>query len=213
MARDLRPLFEPRSVAVVGASADPEKWGYWFARDAAKGTHRRRVFLVGRRGGELHGLPVHRSLAELPEPPELVVLSVPARGLEDAVDEALAAGARALVAIAAGFGELSSDGAVRERAIADRVRAAGAVLVGPNCLGISDAGSELQLASVEFPAGPLGFLSQSGNVGLETALLLEDVGLGYSRFVSVGNQADVEVTELIGALADHEPTRVIGIYC
>jgi acyl-CoA synthetase (NDP forming) len=211
--RDLTPLFEPRSVAVVGASADPEKWGYWFARDAAKGTHRRRVFLVGRRGGQLHGLPMHRSLAELPEPPELVVLSVPAGGLEDAVDEALAAGARALVAIAAGFGELSSDGAVRERAIADRVRAAGAVLVGPNCLGIFDAPAELELATTDFPAGPLGFLSQSGNVGLETALLLEDVGLGYSRFVSVGNQADVEVTELIAALADHEATRVIGIYC
>jgi acyl-CoA synthetase (NDP forming) len=211
--RDFRPLFEPRSVAVVGASADPEKWGHWFARDAAKGAHRRRVYLVGRSVGEVHGLPVHRSLAELPEPAELVVLAVPAGGLEGAVDESLAAGARALVAIAAGFGELSSDGAVRERAIAERVREAGAVLVGPNCLGIFDSSTELELATADFPAGPFGFLSQSGNVGLETALLLEDVGLGYSRFVSVGNQADVEVTELIVALAGHEPTRVIGVYC
>jgi acetate---CoA ligase (ADP-forming) len=211
--RDLTPLFEPRSLAIVGASANTEKWGYWFARDAAKGTHRRSVYLVGRSGGEVHGLPVHRSLAELPEPPELVVLAVPGTGLEDAVDEALGAGARALVAIAAGFGELSSDGAVRERAIAERVRAAGAVLVGPNCLGIFDSSSELELATADFPSGPFGFLSQSGNVGLETALLLEDVGLGYSRFVSVGNQADVEVTELLTALAEHEPTQVIGIYC
>jgi acyl-CoA synthetase (NDP forming) len=212
-ARDLTPLFEPRSLAVVGASADPEKWGHWFARDAAKATHRRRVFLVGRNADELHGLPVYRSLAELPEAPELVVLAVPAAALEDAVDEALAAGARALVAIAAGFGELSAHGAERERAIAERVRAAGAVLVGPNCLGIFDAGAELDLASNPLPAGPVGFLSQSGNVALETALLLEDVGLGYSRLVSVGNQADLDVTELLGALADHEPTRAIGVYC
>jgi acyl-CoA synthetase (NDP forming) len=211
--RDLTPLFEPRSLAVVGASANTEKWGYWFARDAAKGAHRRRVYLVGRSGGEVHGLAVHRSLGDLPEAPELVVLAVPGGGLEDAVDEAIAAGARALVAIAAGFGELSSEGAVRERRIAERVRAAGAVLVGPNCLGIFDGPSELELATADFPAGPLGFLSQSGNVGLETALLLEDVGLGYSRFVSVGNQADVDVTELIPALAQHEPTKVIGIYC
>ena len=93
--RDLDALFDPRSVAVVGVSADKSKWGYWFARDALKGAHRRQVFLVGRSGGELFGQPVHRSLAELPEAPELVILSVPASGLEQAVDESLAAGARA----------------------------------------------------------------------------------------------------------------------
>ncbi|HKC78353.1 MAG TPA: CoA-binding protein, partial [Gaiellaceae bacterium] len=106
MKRDLTPLFEPETLAIVGVSADPAKWGYWFARDAALGAHRRRVYLVGRNGGELHGMQVHRSLEELPEAPELVVLSVPASGLEEAVDDSLAAGARALVAIAAGFAEV-----------------------------------------------------------------------------------------------------------
>jgi acetate---CoA ligase (ADP-forming) len=211
--RDLTPLFEPRSVAIVGVSADPAKWGYWFARDAVKGMHRRRVYLVGRSGGELHGAPVHRTIAELPEAPELVVLSVPAQGLEQAVDEALAAGAKALVAIAAGLGELGPEGAERERAITARVRAAGALLVGPNCLGVFDASAELDLASNPLPGGPLGFVSQSGNVALETGLLLEDLGLGYSRLVSIGNQADVDVAEVLAALAEHEPTRVIGVYC
>jgi acetate---CoA ligase (ADP-forming) len=213
VTRDLTPLFEPRTLAIVGVSADPAKWGYWFARDAAAGAHRRRVFLVGRNGGELHGLPVHRSLAELPEPPELVILSVPADGLEQAVDDSLAAGARALVAIAAGFAELGEDGAARERALVERVRAAGAVLVGPNCLGLVDGAAELQLASTPLPAGPVGFVSQSGNVLLETGLLLQDVGLGFSRAVSIGNQADVGVTELVAALGGHAGTRVIGVYC
>ena len=213
MTRDLTPLFEPRTLAIVGVSTDPGKWGYWFARDAATGAHRRRVFLVGRSGGELHGLPVHRALAELPEPPELVVLSVPAHGLDEAVDESLAAGAKALVAIAAGFGEVGEEGAARERALVERVRTAGALLVGPNCLGIFDAAAELQLASNPLPAGPVGFVSQSGNVMLETALLLEDVGLGFSRAVSIGNQADIGATELVAALGAHEGTRVIGVYC
>ena len=213
MTRDLRPLFEPRSVAIVGVSADPEKWGHWFARDAARGAHRRSVLLVGRSGGELFGLPVHRSLAELPEAPELVVLSVPAHGLEEAVDESLAAGAKALVAIAAGFGELGPEGAARERAIVERVRAAGAVMVGPNCLGVYDAAAELQLAWSDLPGGPIGFISQSGNIALEIGLLLADVGLGYSRLVSVGNQADLGVTDLVEALGEHEGTRAIGIYC
>ncbi|HEY2778298.1 MAG TPA: acetate--CoA ligase family protein [Gaiellaceae bacterium] len=207
MSRDLRPLFEPRSLAIVGVSADPGKWGYWFARDAARGAHRRSVHLIGRSGGELHGLPVLSSLAELPEPPELVVLSVPAAGLEDAVDESLAAGARAIVAIAAGVGE------ERERAIVERVRAAGAVLLGPNCLGVFDAASELDLASNPLPSGPIGFVSQSGNIALEIGLLLTDVGLGFSRLASIGNQADLDVTDVLRDLAAHDGTKAIGVYC
>jgi acyl-CoA synthetase (NDP forming) len=213
VSRDLTPLFEPQTLAIVGVSSDPGKWGYWFARDAALGAHRRRVYLVGRNGGEVHGMTVHRSLADLPEAPELVVLSVPADGLEAAVDDSLAAGARALVAIAAGFAELGEEGAARERALVERVRAAGAALVGPNCLGVFDGASELQLASTPLPAGPVGFVSQSGNVLLEAGLLLEDFGLGFSRAVSIGNQADVGVTELVAALGQHEGTRVIGAYC
>lgn len=200
-------------MAILGASADPGKWGYWFARDAVKGIERRRVFLVNRNGGELFGLPVHTSLGDLPEPPELVVLSVPAQGLEDAVDASLAAGARALVAIAAGLGELGPEGRARERAIVERVRAAGALLVGPNCLGVFDAEAQLELASNPLPAGPVGFVSQSGNIALEIGLLLADLGLGYSRLASIGNQADVDVTEVVAALGDHAPTRIIGVYC
>jgi acetate---CoA ligase (ADP-forming) len=213
VTRDLTSLFEPETLAIVGVSADPAKWGYWFARDAALGTHRRRVYLVGRNGGEVHGMPVHRSLRELPEAPELVILSVPADGLEEAVTDSLAAGARALVAIAAGFAELGEEGAARERALVEQVRAAGAALVGPNCLGLYDAAAELQLASSPLQAGPIGFVSQSGNVLLEVGLLLEDFDLGFSRAVSIGNQADVGATELVAALGGHEGTRVIGVYC
>ena len=213
MTRDLTPLFEPKTLAIVGVSADPGKWGYWFARDALRGAHRRAVYLVGRSGGEVHGEPVYRSLDELPQAPELVVVSVPADGLEAAIDDSLAAGARALVAIAAGFAELGDEGAARERALVDRVRAAGAALVGPNCLGVFDGDAELQLASTPLPAGPIGFVSQSGNVLLEVGLLLEDYGLGFSRAVSIGNQADLDATALVAALAEHEATRVIGVYC
>ena len=141
------------------------------------------------------------------------MLSVPADGLEQAVDDSLAAGARALVAIAAGFAEVGEEGAARERALVERVRAAGAALVGPNCLGLFDGAAELQLASTPLPAGPIGFVSQSGNVMLEVALLLEDVELGFSRAVSIGNQADLGATELVAALGEHDGTRVIGVYC
>jgi len=108
--RDLLPLFEPRFVAVVGASNDPAKWGQWLARGALRGEHRRSVFRANRSGAEALGRPTFRSLEELPEPPELVVLAVPASAFEETVEASLAAGARAIVAIAPGLGEVSDEG-------------------------------------------------------------------------------------------------------
>ena len=212
MTRDLRVLFDPRSVAILGASSDPAKWGHWLARGAVKGEARRAVFLVNRNGGVILGRRAYPSLADLPEAPELVVVTVPAAGFEGAVDAALDAGARALVAISAGLGESGAEGRRRERAVVERVRAAGAVLVGPNCLGVFDAGAYLELSSDEVPPGSIGLVSQSGNLGLELGLLARDAGLGFSRFVSLGNQADLEAAELVEALAAHEPTRLIALY-
>jgi acetate---CoA ligase (ADP-forming) len=212
-SRDLAPLFEPRSVAVVGASSDPAKWGQWLARGALAGAHRRRVYLVNRSGGEVLGHPTYRTLAELPESPELVVLAVPAASFEEATDAALSAGARAIVAIAAGLGETGDDGRSRERAVVARVREAGAILLGPNCLGVYDGSSELDLSSSDFTPGTISLVSQSGNLAIEISLLAREVGLGIARFASLGNQADLEAAELIRATTAHEQTELIGVYC
>ncbi|MEO8289706.1 MAG: acetate--CoA ligase family protein [Gaiellaceae bacterium] len=212
MTRDLRPLFDPRSVAILGASNDPAKWGHWLARGGLKGEHRRAVYLVNRNGGEILGREAYRSLSELPEPPELVVVSVPQEGFEAAVADSLAAGAKALVGISAGLGESGADGRAREEAIVASLRSAGAVLLGPNCLGVFDAAAELELASNEIPPGSIGLISQSGNLALELGLLAQDAGLGFSRFASLGNQADLDVVELVTDFAGHEPTRVIALY-
>lgn len=210
--RDLRPLFDPRSVAIVGASSDPLKWGYGLARGALRGAHRRDVYLVNRGGGEILGVRAHRSLAEVPERPELVVVAVPERAFEETVDAALAAGARAIVGITAGLGESGPEGRARERAIVERVRSAGALLLGPNCLGVFDASAELDVGWSELPRGSIGVISQSGNLALELALLAEDHGLGFSRFASLGNQADLDATELVEAFAADPSTRVIALY-
>ena len=213
LTRDLRPLFDPRSVAVVGASNTAGKWGYWLGTGALLGEDRRSVYLVNRNGGEILGREAYRSLAELPESPELVVITVPASVFDEAVEDAVNAGAKALVVISAGLGEGGPEGRAREEAAVERVREAGALLVGPNCLGIFDAETNLHLSSNSVPSGSIGFISQSGNLALEVGMLAGDAGLGYSRFVSLGNQADLEVAELIDSFAEHEPTRLIAVYC
>jgi acetate---CoA ligase (ADP-forming) len=211
-ARDLRALFDPRSLAILGASSAPNKWGYWLARSGLKGIKRRQVFLVNRQGGTILGQTVYRSLRDLPQPVEQVVISIPAAGFEQAVIDALEAGARAIVAITAGLGELGAEGLAIEQAAAARVRAAGAVLVGPNCLGLADTGSKLDLAYSEFAAGPIGLISQSGNLALELALIADEAGVGFSRFVSVGNQADLGATDFIRDFAEHSETKIIAVY-
>jgi acyl-CoA synthetase (NDP forming) len=212
VSRDLSALFDPRSVAVLGASAIPGKWGFWLARGAIKGTDRRSVFLVNRKGGEILGREAYTSLAELPEAPELVVITVPAAGVEEGVEASLDAGAKAIVLISAGLGEMGEEGAARERAIVERVRAAGAVLIGPNCLGVHDSSTALELCSEELEPGSIGLISQSGNLALEIGMVGAEFGLGFSRFVSLGNQADVQASELIASYAEHEPTKLIAVY-
>jgi acyl-CoA synthetase (NDP forming) len=212
MARDLEPLFAPRSVAIVGASDDPAKWGNWLGRGALKGEHRRPVYLVNRNGGTVLDRPAYASLHDLPDAPELVVISVPAAAFEQTVDDALAVGARALVGITAGLGELGPEAQAREQALVERVRAAGAMLLGPNCLGVYDATSDLGLASNEFPPGSIGLISQSGNLALELGILARAVEMGFSRFASVGNQSDVDLAELVASFAGHEATDLIAVY-
>ena len=197
---------------MLGASLDPSKWGNWLALAALEGADRRAVHLVNRRGGEIAGHACVRELAEAGGGVECVVVAVPEAALEEAVEQSLEQGARALIVITAGLGERGSDGRERELALAARVRAAGAVMLGPNCIGVYDGAAAFRISSNPYPPGALGLVSQSGNVSIELGLLCEAAGLGLSRFASTGNQADVGLPDLIEHLAAHEGTEVIGIY-
>ena len=206
----------PQAIAVVGASDDPAKWGNILARRALESGTPRPVALVNRRGGQVLGRPAYPSVVEartaLGQVPELVVVCVPASALVETVHDAVAAGARAIVAITAGLAELGAEGAALEAEAVAAARAGGAVLVGPNCLGVADTGAGLQLGHALLPPGEVTVLSQSGNLVLDLAQLLAERGLGVARFVSVGNQADVTVVELMQGLLDHAGTRAVAVY-
>ncbi|HEX5086606.1 MAG TPA: acetate--CoA ligase family protein [Nocardioides sp.] len=210
--RDLSALFDPGHIVVVGASADPSKWGNAVALQALRGADRHTITLVNRRGGEVLGQQVVASVGELDRPVDLAVITVPELGLEEAVDDVLAQGARAIVVITAGLGESGEEGRARQDALIRRVREAGAVLVGPNCLGIVDNHTATYLSSNTFRPGGVALLSQSGNLAIEVDRLFGERGLGISRFVSLGNQADVGLVELIEACAADEHTEAVAVY-
>jgi acyl-CoA synthetase (NDP forming) len=209
----LDALFDPRTIAILGASSDAAKWGGDLAARLTRTERRRPLYFVNTKGRTMHGRQAYRSLFDLPESPDLVVLAIPAQGFEKALDEALQCGARALVAVFAGLGETGDRGKARERAAVERVRAAGAVMIGPNCMGLADTSTGLQVAAyLDIPEGGIGFISQSGGIGEELVTRALECGVGFSRYVTLGNQADVEAHEVLRGFVDHEPTRVVGLY-
>ena len=206
-------LFTPGSVAVVGASGVPGKWGYFAAKQALRDKLQRDVFLVNRKGGEIQGEESYRRYSDIDAVPDLAVISVPQFAFEDTIDEVLAKGTRSIVAITAGFGEEGCEGrAVEERVVA-KVREAGAVMLGPNCMGVYDGYGGIRcMPWADLTPGPVGFLSQSGGLIMDIAKRLAEVELGFSRVASVGNQADLQIPDLMENLVSDARTRIAAIY-
>jgi acetate---CoA ligase (ADP-forming) len=216
-ARSLEAVFDPGSLAIVGASNVSGKWGYFLSQRALKGEHRRRVYLINRKGSQVLGRDTYREFDELPEAPEMAVLAVPLSSIEDTMRAAIAAGTKAFIGISSGFAEIGPEGAARQRALVELVHEAGALLVGPNCPGVMDTETDLdvswiQLGNDSLPPGSIGLISQSGGVAYDAGMQALEVGLGFSRFLALGNQADVTAAEGVRSMLEHERTRLIALY-
>jgi acetate---CoA ligase (ADP-forming) len=210
----LRPFFEPRSVAVLGASTRRGTIGGELFRNVIAGDFAGAAYPVNRDGSPVAGVRAYRSIGEIPDPVDLAVICLPAAAVADAADEALQAGVRALVVISAGFAETGHDGIARQERLLALVRAHGARLIGPNCLGIAVAEARLNatFASRAAPPGNIGFSSQSGALGLALLEAAVTRGLGLSAFVSIGNKADVSTNDLLEWWEDDAATDAILLY-
>ena len=210
----LRPFFEPRSVAVVGASRRRGSIGGELFRNVLEADFAGAAYPVNRDGSPVAGVRGYRSIAEIPDEVDLAVICLPAAQVVAAAEEALAQGVRALVVISAGFAEIGSEGQERQEQLLARVRAHGARLIGPNCLGIavSACGLNATFASRAAPRGNIGFSSQSGALGLALLEAAESRGLGLSAFISIGNKADVSSNDLLEWWEDDALTETILLY-
>jgi acetyl coenzyme A synthetase (ADP forming)-like protein len=210
----LRPFFEARSVAVIGASARRGTIGGELYRNILDADYEGAAYPVNRNGEPVAGVRGYASITETPDPVDLAVVCVPAAGVLEAVQSALDAGVRAVCVISAGFAEVGSEGEERQRALLALIRAHGARLLGPNCLGISSAAVRLNatFSSRSAPPGNIGFSSQSGALGLALLEACESRGLGLSAFVSIGNKADVSSNDLLEWWEDDPMTDVVLLY-
>ena len=210
----LRPFFEPRSVAVFGASPRRGTIGGELFRNILAGDFSGAVYPINRNGDSVGGVRGHASIADVPEAVDLAVVCVPATAVLEAAESALRQGVRALIVISAGFAEVGAEGSERQSRLLALVRAHGARLIGPNCLGVASAATRLNatFASRQAPVGNIGFSSQSGALGLALLEAAESRGLGLSAFVSIGNKADVSSNDLLEWWEDDPDTEVVLLY-
>lgn len=214
MTTSLDSFFTPHSIAVVGASRNPQKLGYVLLDNLTRARFGGPIYAVNPTAHEVLGVAAYPSIEAIPEPVDLAVLTVPRPAVLEAIEECARKGVPAAVVITAGFRETGAQGAALERAIVERARAGGVRLVGPNSLGIINTFANLNATFAE--SAPYSYeiavLSQSG--AMATAILdwARAIGMGFSKFVSLGNMADVDETELLSYLRDDPETRIIVSY-
>jgi len=174
------------------------------------------LYPVNPKASSIHSLRCYPSLAAIPEPIDLAVILVPRDAVAGVIDECIALGVRGIVVITAGFSETGAEGRALEEELSARVRAAGGRLVGPNCMGVFNTAADVRLDATFSPTPPLpgaiGFVSQSGALGVAVLNIAAGLGLGLSQFVSVGNTADVSANDLLEYWEDDPGTRVICMY-
>ncbi len=206
-----RELFRPKSVAVVGASRNPGKVGYGIFANLVGAGFPGPIYAVNPAGGEVLGRPMLRSLDEIPGPVDLGVLVVSPSAVVEALPRLAARGMKAAIVISAGFKETGKVGAMLERSLRAAVAETGIRALGPNCLGLIDTHARLNasFAAGTPPAGSIAFFSQSG--ALCTAILDWAIGegVGFSKFISLGNKADISESDVMEHLSDDPETRVI----
>ncbi len=211
----VKRFLEPGSIALIGASRQRGTVGGEVFHNLLRGEFDGVVYPVNPAADVVQSVRAYPSVLELPELVELAIVAVPAPAVVDVARECGQAGVRALVVISAGFAESGPEGAARERELVEVCTDAGMRLIGPNCLGILNA-SEPQFDATFAPAlppgGNVGFVTQSGALGLALIALARDRSLGVSSFASIGNRADITANDLLEYWEQDPATRVALLY-
>jgi acetyltransferase len=209
-------LFGAESIAVIGAKDVVGSWGHDALRAALNSTDgvKRQVYAVNPSLREILGVTSYNSVLDIPGTVELAIIVVPANIVPEVLRQCARKGVKAAVIVSAGFGEVDEAGARLEAEIVDIARRGGIRFIGPNCIGHADMYSRLASAAVagRVKPGPMALLSQSGTLGASIMQTAASVGIGLSKFVSTGNEADLHLEDYLEYLAQDENTRIIAAY-
>ena len=207
-------FFYPRSVAVIGVSADENAFGTRYLRALLKFGFKGKLYPVNPRAGSLLGVTVYPSIGDIPESVDLAVISVPGRAVPGVLESCLSKGIRSAIVLSAGFSESGEEGKRLEGELRS-VIAKGIRVIGPNCFGVyCPRGGLTLLVGPSFPqeSGPVGLIAQSGQFAECIVLQTRGLGIRYSKVISYGNACDLNEADFLEYLADDQDTKVIAAY-
>ncbi len=207
----LDKFFNPKSIAVIGASDNPSKLGYDVFRNLKEFNGR--VYPVNIKRDYVQGVKAYRSVKEIPDDVDLAVIVVPREFVKDVMRECGEKGVKAAVVITAGFSEVGEEGERLEREFMEVARRYGIRVIGPNCVGIMNTWRNLNATFIaKANKGYVAFISQSGALGGAIIYKTIKERVGFSKFISVGNMADVDFADLMEYLAKDPETKAIALY-
>jgi acetyltransferase len=210
----LDALFRPRSVAIIGASRTPGKVGHILTQNIIESGFEGSIYPINPNAKEILGKKCYPSVAEVPEEIDLAVVSIPSAYVNQVAEECGEKGVKALIVISAGFKEIGREGAVLEEQLVDIGKKYGMRIQGPNCLGIINTATPLNLSfAAGMPReGGIGFISQSGALGTAVLDWILKEEIGFHSFVSLGNKGDLDEVDFIEAMGEDDDVSVILLY-
>jgi acetate---CoA ligase (ADP-forming) len=214
MPSDIEPFFSPRGVALIGASTSPQKLSYGILENMSRYGFTGAIYPVNPKADEILGHKSYPDISQVPDPVDLAVIILPAPATPKILKDCGERGIKSVIIISGGFKEVSGDGTALQAEILTIARQYGMRLIGPNCVGTLGLHSGFNSTFINGvpDSGSIGFISQSGAVCGGVVGYVQGKGIGFSMFASLGNEADVNETDLIEYLADDPHTRVIAAY-
>ena len=212
IVEQLEPIFNPRSVAIIGASNVPFKWGAQTVQRLIQTGYSGMIYPVNPREDFIQGLPAYRSVLDIPETVDLTIVTVRADQVPQALLECAEKGIKGAIVISADFAETGSYGQALQEEITEIARESSLRIVGPNCMGLWNAAANINTFPGVSIEGSVGFISQSGSLSHMLARIAGTKGFGMSKIVSVGNQADLDVADYLEYLVEDPDTEAIAIY-
>jgi len=210
MASDLDFCFKPHSVALIGASPNPLKWGNWISKHLIESNYKGDIYLVSK-SSVVCGRETYKTIFDI-ENVELAIIGISAKFVPTAVKDCVKKGVKGIIIVTAGFGETGDEGKQVEKELLETARKGGSRIVGPNCVGIYNSSIDLNTGIFDLPPGFFAFLTQSGNFAMDVNYNVRQRGLGYSKWVSFGNQIDIRLYEYLDYVKDDPDTKVILLY-
>jgi acetyl coenzyme A synthetase (ADP forming)-like protein len=210
---ELKYLFNPQSIAIIGASSNPDKIGYRIIKNIIDKQYKGKLYLVSPKGGNAFNIPIIKNIGELPCGIDLAIFVIPKKVIVPSIKACIKNNVKFIMILTAGFKEIGSDGIELEKELGELVHQSSTRIIGPNCAGLCNASDNVHATFEIYPKkGDISFVSQSGSICSAFSSNLSVREAGISKYISLGNKLDINEVELIQYLGSDPETKVISLY-